>query len=182
MSSLLLCFDAGILTALHWVCLLVKGRTLCVVLLKESLHKLSLSLNLNMTRPVVSTRPGSAAVSLLSSMCRAHCGGRYKPELFTCPPPAAVPRFWASEVKSIFLRRFPSIRKEESCRVAFLTWLSPDAVLSTRRPLSAAFPLQWLLHADFPLLLSFCGQQFPNQISVFVCRTAFILSVKCSQL
>lgn len=91
MSSLLPCFDAGILTALHWVCLLVKGRTLCVVLLKESLHKLSLSLNLNMTRPVVSTRPGSAAKSLLSSMCRARCGGRFKPEF--APPQLQNPNF-----------------------------------------------------------------------------------------
>lgn len=38
--------------------------------------------------------------------------------------------------------------------MAFLTWLWPEAVLSTRRPLFAAFPLQCLLHADFSLVTS----------------------------
>lgn len=67
-SSLLLCFVAGILTALHWLCLLVKGGTLCAVLLKESLHKLSLSLNLNTPGAVASTGPGSAV-----NPCSAPC-------------------------------------------------------------------------------------------------------------
>lgn len=68
MPSLLLRFDAGIFTNLHWVCLLVKGRTLLVVLLKESLRKLPVSLNLKITRLVVRNRPDSASKYILSSM------------------------------------------------------------------------------------------------------------------
>lgn len=75
------------------------------VLLKESLHKPSLSLNLNITRAVVSTRPDSAGKSLLSSVCRAHWRG-VQTWIVQMHPPAALPKFWADEVKSIFLMSF----------------------------------------------------------------------------
>lgn len=178
--------SAGILTNLRWVCFLVKGRTLCVVLLKESLRKFSVSLSLNITRSVVRNRPGNAGKSILSSTLQTPLWREVQPIAIRNALPPAVLASPLCQIlgrwSKICLSRsvFSSIWKEESCKVVFLMWLASARCFAQHTPASVSNiqteAQELLLYVGFSL--SFCVKQPPNQISVSLCAEPHSLWVQ----
>lgn len=82
---------------------------------------------------------------------------------------------------------FPSIWKEVSCKVVFLTWLAFARCSARHMPASVSNiqteAQELLLYVGFSLVTFLLCQTVskPNQC-VFVCRTALTLTAKCSQL